>query len=140
MVRSTGLEPVRSPTRPSNVRVCLFRHDRMTWLLYMGRGKMSSPNYVNFLECRGNLVTTQRIHFLLNWRLTERRSTRGCGDVLPLSQIFTVTGSQALNSQHGALRVHVWTAPGMAWAAVWAAAGWGKAATTVEPLPVMNTA
>ena len=28
MVRSTGLEPVRSPTRPSNVRVCLFRHDR----------------------------------------------------------------------------------------------------------------
>ena len=28
-VRSTGLEPVRSPTRPSNVRVCLFRHDRM---------------------------------------------------------------------------------------------------------------
>ena len=30
LVRSTGLEPVRSPTRPSNVRVCLFRHDRMT--------------------------------------------------------------------------------------------------------------
>ena len=28
LVRSTGLEPVRSPTRPSNVRVCLFRHDR----------------------------------------------------------------------------------------------------------------
>ena len=28
MVRSTGLEPVRLPTRPSNVRVCQFRHDR----------------------------------------------------------------------------------------------------------------
>ena len=30
LVRSTGLEPVRSPTRPSNVRVCQFRHDRRT--------------------------------------------------------------------------------------------------------------
>ena len=28
VVRSTGLEPVRLPTRPSNVRVCQFRHDR----------------------------------------------------------------------------------------------------------------
>lgn len=28
MVRSMGLEPIWSPTRPSNVRVCLFRHDR----------------------------------------------------------------------------------------------------------------
>ena len=28
MVRSMGLEPIRSPIRPSNVRVCLFRHDR----------------------------------------------------------------------------------------------------------------
>lgn len=26
MVSETGLEPVRSPTRPSNVRVCQFRH------------------------------------------------------------------------------------------------------------------
>ena len=30
LVRETGLEPVRSPTRPSNVRVCLFRHSRMS--------------------------------------------------------------------------------------------------------------
>ena len=29
MVRSTGLEPVPSRTRPSNVRVCQFRHDRI---------------------------------------------------------------------------------------------------------------
>lgn len=28
VVRSMGLEPIRSPIRPSNVRVCLFRHDR----------------------------------------------------------------------------------------------------------------
>ena len=28
MVRSTGLEPVLLRTRPSNVRVCQFRHDR----------------------------------------------------------------------------------------------------------------
>ncbi len=28
LVRSPGLEPGRSPIRPSNVRVCLFRHDR----------------------------------------------------------------------------------------------------------------
>ena len=28
MVRSPGLEPGRSPMRPSNARVCRFRHDR----------------------------------------------------------------------------------------------------------------
>lgn len=28
LVRRTGLEPVRLPTRPSNVRVCQFRHHR----------------------------------------------------------------------------------------------------------------
>ena len=33
LVRSTGLEPVRSPTRPSNVRVCQFRHDRRTGII-----------------------------------------------------------------------------------------------------------
>ena len=33
VVRSTGLEPVRSPTRPSNVRVCQFRHDRRTGII-----------------------------------------------------------------------------------------------------------
>ena len=30
MVRETGLEPVRKNTRPSNVRVCLFRHSRVS--------------------------------------------------------------------------------------------------------------
>ena len=31
LVRETGLEPVRGlPTRPSNVRVCRFRHSRST--------------------------------------------------------------------------------------------------------------
>ncbi len=29
LVRETGLEPVRLPTRPSNVRVCRFRHSRI---------------------------------------------------------------------------------------------------------------
>ena len=29
MVRLMGLEPIRSPIRPSNVRVCLFRHNRI---------------------------------------------------------------------------------------------------------------
>ena len=30
LVRSPGLEPGRLPIRPSNVRVCLFRHDRIS--------------------------------------------------------------------------------------------------------------
>ena len=34
LVRSKGLEPIRSPIRTSSVRVCLFRHDRITKLLY----------------------------------------------------------------------------------------------------------
>lgn len=29
LVRLMGLEPIRSPIRPSNVRVCLFRHNRI---------------------------------------------------------------------------------------------------------------
>lgn len=29
LVRSKGLEPIPSRTRPSTVRVCLFRHDRI---------------------------------------------------------------------------------------------------------------
>ena len=37
LVRETGIEPVRSPTRPSNVRVCLFRHSRMPCLLTQQR-------------------------------------------------------------------------------------------------------
>ena len=34
MVRLTGLEPVPSRTRPSNVRVCLFRHNRKNKVYY----------------------------------------------------------------------------------------------------------
>ena len=30
MVRLMGLEPIRLPTRPSNVRVCQFRHSRIS--------------------------------------------------------------------------------------------------------------
>ncbi len=30
LVRWAGLEPARLPTRPSNVRVCRFRHHRMS--------------------------------------------------------------------------------------------------------------
>ena len=29
LVRLMGLEPIRLPTRPSNVRVCQFRHSRI---------------------------------------------------------------------------------------------------------------
>ncbi len=29
-----GLEPIRLPTRPSNVRVCLFRHSRVNVYYY----------------------------------------------------------------------------------------------------------
>ena len=29
LVRTVGLEPTRSPIRPSNVRVCQFRHPRI---------------------------------------------------------------------------------------------------------------
>ena len=44
-VRSTGLEPVRSPTRPSNVRVCLFRHDRMTIAIIHSREMDVKKNF-----------------------------------------------------------------------------------------------
>ena len=40
MVRLTGLEPVPSRTRPSNVRVCLFRHNRKHKTYYT-RGKVN---------------------------------------------------------------------------------------------------
>ena len=43
LVRLTGLEPVRSPTRPSNVRVCLFRHNRANTFIIPGRGEIVKP-------------------------------------------------------------------------------------------------
>ena len=35
LVRLMGLEPIRSPIRPSNVRVCLFRHNRISELYFI---------------------------------------------------------------------------------------------------------
>ena len=35
LVRLMGLEPIRSPIRPSNVRVCLFRHNRISELNFI---------------------------------------------------------------------------------------------------------
>ena len=43
MVRLTGLEPVRSPTRPSNVRVCLFRHNRANIYIILASGWLVKP-------------------------------------------------------------------------------------------------
>ena len=39
LVRSMGLEPIRLPIRPSNVRVCQFRHDRAHGL-GLGRNRL----------------------------------------------------------------------------------------------------
>ena len=59
MVRSTGLEPVRSPTRPSNVRVCQFRHDRRTdiiispiWGFVKGKAREILVFTVSIARCR----------------------------------------------------------------------------------------
>jgi len=45
LVRSTGLEPVRLPIRPSNVRVCQFHHDRITYLFYVSFAVRNSKIY-----------------------------------------------------------------------------------------------
>ena len=37
LVRETGLEPVRKNTRPSNVRVCRFRHSRGRYIIILQR-------------------------------------------------------------------------------------------------------
>ena len=48
LVRLTGLEPVRLPTRPSNVRVCLFRHSRI-----LRTEALNSDDYISFdPECQ----------------------------------------------------------------------------------------
>ena len=44
LVRLTGLEPVRSPTRPSNVRVCLFRHNRANTLIILVPAAIVKPH------------------------------------------------------------------------------------------------
>ena len=53
LVRPMGLEPIRSPIRPSNVRVCLFRHGRTNDLflsrkLYYHIGDFFATVFLNF--------------------------------------------------------------------------------------------
>ena len=51
LVRRTGLEPVWLPTRPSNVRVCHFRHPRVTQdLLYLSAEVLSIGEGAAFWE------------------------------------------------------------------------------------------
>ena len=56
MVRLTGLEPVRSPTRPSNVRVCLFRHNRVNVYIIHIRAAVVKPFFAfvsaGFFPCK----------------------------------------------------------------------------------------
>lgn len=46
LVRMTGIEPVRSPTRPSNVRVCQFRHIRISRKLTRGGAQQQELLYL----------------------------------------------------------------------------------------------
>ena len=49
LVRETGLEPVRITTRPSNVRVCQFRHSRENIGIITKRGAFVKGFWRNFL-------------------------------------------------------------------------------------------
>ena len=61
LVRLTGLEPVRSPTRPSNVRVCLFRHNRANIYIIAPKREMSSLLYKKISKkARGRVGTARR--------------------------------------------------------------------------------
>ena|GEM_PF-4140778 len=48
LVRPMGLEPIRSPTRPSNVRVCQFRHGRI-WI-FLQEGVLNSKSYYTYVH------------------------------------------------------------------------------------------
>ena len=54
LVRLMGLEPIRSPIRPSNVRVCLFRHNRKYSFRQRIASAFSCVSYYNalFLCCQ----------------------------------------------------------------------------------------
>ena len=58
MVRPTGLEPVRSPTRPSNVRVCLFRQGRISRSF-----SLRPQRYFSILSVLGRIVNSFFIFF-----------------------------------------------------------------------------
>ena len=51
LVRSGGLEPPRLPTRPSNVRVCRFRHDRILSLPYLGSEVRNTGHKHHYSGC-----------------------------------------------------------------------------------------
>ena len=59
MVRPTGLEPVRSPTRPSNVRVCLFRQGRISRSF-----SLRPQRYFSILSVSGRIVNSFFIFFI----------------------------------------------------------------------------
>ncbi len=71
LVRSMGLEPIRSPIRPSNVRVCRFRHDRKTSRftrlqkqLYLSGSRLSTQKEV----FEAKFIITFHINFHLGFQ------------------------------------------------------------------------
>jgi hypothetical protein len=67
-----GLEPIWSPTRPSNVRVCLFRHDRMIKLVLTTSAKI----IIMFLSVKVNihpLFSSKENHAIITSKKEERK-------------------------------------------------------------------
>ncbi len=63
LVRRTGLEPVRLPTRPSNVRVCQFRHHRISNALRLGaegRTRTDTPSRAPDFESGASAISPLR--------------------------------------------------------------------------------
>ena len=81
LVSEAGLEPARSPIRPSNVRVCLFRHS--DWLFnhckkyYIKEGllrqELLSPKRRNISGCDKESVSG------IHWRRVRTYENRGTG-------------------------------------------------------------
>ena len=62
LVRRTGLEPVRLPTRPSNVRVCQFRHHRISLFNSgaEGRTRTDTPSRAPDFESGASAISPLR--------------------------------------------------------------------------------
>ena len=69
MVRPPRLELGRSPIRPSNVRVCLFRHGRTVMSLYCLQGILSTVCGAKYQHFRDEKVL---------WRMKRKAAELNC--------------------------------------------------------------
>ena len=72
LVRLMGLEPIRLPTRPSNVRVCQFRHSRINIIVSLSSRVLCHATTFDIIL----IISDLSIAFLKKYIFFEKQKNR----------------------------------------------------------------